>query len=139
MAAEKNMNMLRRPELLARKRIELEDRLARLQRDLHRADGPVPADSGERAVAVENDEVLEQLEASTKEELGSVIHAIRRVAAGKGEVCESCGDPIETARLHAVPHATACRRCCGIRLPRRGQPTGRAISNRRARISDRQR
>jgi RNA polymerase-binding transcription factor DksA len=113
------VNTTQRPALLARKRTELEDRLARIRRDLHRAEGPAPADSGERAVAVENDEVLEQLEASTREELGSVIRAIDRMATGEGEVCETCGHPIEAARLHAVPHATRCRSCSGIAVPSR--------------------
>lgn len=126
------MNMTRRPELLARKRTELEDRLSRIRRDLHRAEEPAPADSGERAIALENDEVLDQLETSTQEELALVVHALNRIDAGKGEVCEGCGHPIEAGRLHAVPYTTRCRTCSGLgptgrkRTAGRPQPTARA-------------
>ena len=37
--------------------------------------------------------------------------ALHRIEEGSYGICESCGQPIETARLKALPHVTLCLKC----------------------------
>ncbi len=37
--------------------------------------------------------------------------ALHRIAEGRYGICESCGQPIEAARLKALPHVTLCLKC----------------------------
>lgn len=115
-----------RQQTLIQKRLELEDRLSRIHRDRSRAAGALEADFAEQAAQVENDEVLDRLDASTRAELGAVRHALERIELGVGEDCENCGARIDQPRLSAVPQATLCRRCAGIAAAaggaRRGAP-----------------
>ncbi|HEX7840302.1 MAG TPA: TraR/DksA C4-type zinc finger protein [Kofleriaceae bacterium] len=43
--------------------------------------------------------------------LEGVIAAIRRLDAGRYGVCAACGQPIEPARLRALPEAAECAAC----------------------------
>jgi DnaK suppressor protein len=45
------------------------------------------------------------------DELASVRAAQRRLARGEYGVCESCGEPIDVARLQAQPAASRCASC----------------------------
>ncbi|MGA9348758.1 MAG: TraR/DksA C4-type zinc finger protein [Anaerolineae bacterium] len=40
-----------------------------------------------------------------------LVHAEKRVAQGLANVCEDCGQPIETARLDTLVGVTRCVRC----------------------------
>jgi DnaK suppressor protein len=46
-----------------------------------------------------------------KRTLKSVDTARKRLAAGTYGHCESCGNPIDRARLKALPYATRCVKC----------------------------
>jgi DnaK suppressor protein len=37
--------------------------------------------------------------------------ALHRIEEGSYGICESCGQPIEAARLKALPHVTLCLKC----------------------------
>jgi len=37
--------------------------------------------------------------------------ALKRIESGNYGICRSCGEPINEARLEAVPHATLCIAC----------------------------
>ena len=37
--------------------------------------------------------------------------ALHRIEEGRYGICESCGQPIESARLKALPHVTLCLKC----------------------------
>jgi DnaK suppressor protein len=64
-----------------------------------------PADIGTELFEREKDlSILEQVSA----ELADVERAIRRLDDGTYGVCEACGGPIGTERLHARPAATLC-------------------------------
>lgn len=93
--------------LLARKR-ELYRRLNRIDTDL---DTLKSADSADRAIERENDEVLEEFGHTGLKELEAIEAALERVAAGTFGVCAKCGKPISAARLEAVPHAALCEEC----------------------------
>lgn len=90
---------------------ELQERVRRVESDLHREREPVPADSSEAAVVVENDEVLERIRAAALNELQIIRVVMRRLNSGTYSVCDKCGQQIEPARLAAVPYATSCASC----------------------------
>ena len=99
-----------RQKLLARG-AELRDRLDRVQRDLQREREPLPRDSADAAIAVENDEVLQAIETSARGELGRIELALRRLDEGTFALCEKCGAEIDAPRLQVIPYASMCRNC----------------------------
>ncbi len=42
---------------------------------------------------------------------GKIHAALARIEDGRYGVCESCGRPINPARLDAIPYATYCKEC----------------------------
>lgn len=95
---------------LNERRAELLSRLSRIEADL---DARPNADSEERATERENDEVLEDLGLAGRREVIAIDNALKRIADGTYGICVSCGEPISTERLRAVPYATVCRTCAG--------------------------
>ena len=64
------------------------------------------ADMGTETFEREKDlSILENVEA----ELADVEHALRRLDDGTYGTCEACGQPIDDARLEAMPAARLCR------------------------------
>lgn len=106
-----NASISQRRQRLESTRRDLLDRLARIRRDRNHIDAPLNADSTERAIERQNDDVLERLEDVALRELGQVEHALVHLAAGRGNRCECCGAVIARGRLLAVPHATQCFLC----------------------------
>ena len=51
------------------------------------------------------------LEKRIKEQLAAVEHALHKFEEGTYGLCESCGQPIDPARLEALPHARRCMSC----------------------------
>jgi RNA polymerase-binding transcription factor DksA len=98
-------------QILLARGAELRDRLDRVQRDLRREREPLPRDSADAAIAVENDEVLQALENSARGELGRIELALKRLEEGTFALCEKCGAEIDAQRLLAVPFASTCRNC----------------------------
>jgi DnaK suppressor protein len=43
--------------------------------------------------------------------LASIDYALRQAQNGAYGICESCGEPIDPARLEAVPETTLCLKC----------------------------
>lgn len=67
-------------------------------------------------MADDGTEAFEQATALTMNEshkrtLVEVERALSRMSAGAYGFCERCGDPIDFARLKALPYATLCIRC----------------------------
>ena len=46
-----------------------------------------------------------------EESLKEVEHALEKYEAGTYGLCDSCGQPIERARLEAIPQASLCLKC----------------------------
>ncbi len=46
-----------------------------------------------------------------EESLNEVEHALQKYEAGTYGLCDSCGQPIERARLEAIPQASLCLSC----------------------------
>jgi RNA polymerase-binding protein DksA len=96
-------------------RATLQDKLAQLQQRLHKVEQslrqtPEP-DSEERATSRENDDVLERIEESDREEIGQLQEALARIDAGTYGLCTLCGQSIAPARLAALPYASTCITC----------------------------
>jgi RNA polymerase-binding transcription factor len=51
------------------------------------------------------------LERRLEESLNEVEHALQKYEAGTYGLCDSCGQPIERARLEAIPQASLCLKC----------------------------
>ncbi len=96
-----------------RERIEaqvatLARRVGRIEGDLRRV---LDRDWTERATEIENDQVLEGLDAMTLAELQDLRHALRRIDDGTYGVCAVCGGAIAEARLAALPATPHCVAC----------------------------
>jgi len=90
---------------------ELNERIDRVRRDLSRVREPLPRDSTDAAIVLENDEVLQAIEQSAAGELRNIERALQRLEVGTFAQCEKCGAEIEAARLAAIPYAMQCQRC----------------------------
>jgi DnaK suppressor protein len=99
-----------RSTLLDRRRT-IERRVGRVQTDVRHQDAPLEADSEEQVVQLENDAVLDALDASGRRELADIDRALERLEAGKYGHCDACGGEIPAARLRAKPAATTCVDC----------------------------
>jgi RNA polymerase-binding transcription factor DksA len=90
---------------------ELRTRLARIGSDQRREAEALSSDAPDRAIQRENDEVIDSLGSAARSELVEVEAALARFASGHYGACETCGHPIESKRLEAVPYARQCLRC----------------------------
>lgn len=97
--------------LLISRLTELRDREARLAARLRNRAEPLPADSSEQALALQDEEVLADLEASERAEMARLADALVRMDAGTWGVCVECGGPIEPGRLAVLPTADRCLDC----------------------------
>lgn len=85
----------------------------RLTDHLRNVDRTLPGDSEDLAQFLENDEVLEALEARTRERLDELRTAIARIDAGDYDRCAGCGGTIEAGRLEILPTTNLCVACAG--------------------------
>jgi RNA polymerase-binding transcription factor DksA len=83
-------------------------RVARIAGDLRRPGDP---DWQERAVELENDDVLEGLDDASRAEVAAIRAALQRIDAGTYGRCARCGRAIGDARLAALPFASTCVHC----------------------------
>jgi RNA polymerase-binding protein DksA len=89
---------------------QLQQRLDKIERDLRQTPDP---DLEEQALGRENDEVLQQLDNSAREEMRLLQEAIARIETGVYGVCSQCGKQIAPQRLEALPYTTTCISCAG--------------------------
>ena len=99
------------------------DRLAALERDhvgIVEAAGSANNDDEHdpegATIAFEREHVAALLD-QTREHLGQVDAALRRLDEGRYGQCERCGQPIAAGRLEARPTATACISCAASADP----------------------
>jgi len=98
-------------EGLLERSVELRKRARRVEEDLRREFTPLPRDSADAAVVMENDEVLEAVHESARSELRQIERALARMEAGTYGLCQDCGRHIEPGRLQVVRYATRCQSC----------------------------
>jgi RNA polymerase-binding transcription factor DksA len=88
--------------------LALRARVGAVNRDLRAAHD---RDWTERAIEIENDDVLERLEPLTRAEIRALQDALQRIETGKYGTCVRCGRPIGRKRLDAEPTTTTCVSC----------------------------
>lgn len=87
---------------------EIARRVGKIEGDLRRLRDK---DWQEQAIEVENDEVLEGLDALSLAEVRQIRDALRRIDEGNYGTCVRCGKPIAPERLAAVPSVLTCVHC----------------------------
>ena len=98
-------------QLLLAKRQELLQRVSDIQKDLRKEDNPVEKDFEEQAVQMENEEVLNALDAEGRATLLKIDHALKRIETGNYDICTMCDTMIPTERLRAMPYTELCVDC----------------------------
>ncbi|QFT62202.1 TraR/DksA family transcriptional regulator [Roseivivax sp. THAF30] len=89
-------------------RDEILERETRIEAEL---DQPVSADFNDAVTERETHGVAERLGAIGMRELAAIDAALERIRLGIYGICRECGDPIEAARLNAMPTTTECLEC----------------------------
>lgn len=98
-------------EQLRTKIREILARNAKIEGDLRRERTPLEGDWDENAILLENDEVLEALDADNRAHVARLRAAIDRIEKGTYGRCTSCDGRIAAARLAAIPEVTVCIDC----------------------------
>ncbi|MEZ5419715.1 MAG: TraR/DksA family transcriptional regulator [Vicinamibacterales bacterium] len=93
---------------LERRLHTLSRRVDRISDDLRRT---ADRDWQERAIELQNDDVLEGLDDASRAEAAAIQAALRRIDAGTYGQCARCGRAVGDARLQALPFATTCVTC----------------------------
>ncbi len=96
---------------LENKKSELRVRLDRITANLRRG---LDTDSKERAVQLEDSEVVDALGNEARKELEKISQALRRMDAGTYGLCSGCGSAIDVKRIEAYPYASECIECATI-------------------------
>src|SRR4029078_13486072 len=87
---------------------ELRTHLAKVDRSLRK---PLPADSEDQAIELENQEALEALEKTETTEIRQIEAALKRISKGTNDPWTKCGEPIDPRRVKALPTAATCISC----------------------------
>ena len=87
---------------------ELRTHLAKVDRELHK---PLPADSEDQAIELENQEALEVIERTDITEIHQIEAALKRISEGTYGTCAKCKKPIDPRRLKTLPTAATCISC----------------------------
>jgi DnaK suppressor protein len=87
---------------------ELRTHHAKVNRELHK---PLPADSEEQAIELENQEALEVIERTEITEIRQIEAALQRISEGTYGTCAKCGEAIDPRRLNSLPTAATCISC----------------------------
>ena len=95
-----------------RKRLlqELEHMQSSQEASERRAGGPFGKRGEEASQVLELEKRLD-MEKMLKKSLAEIDHALEKYDAGTYGLCDSCGEPIEPARLEALPQASLCLNC----------------------------
>ena len=93
---------------LETRRAELLQRMQEVDEELGSHDSK---DWEEAAIERETDEVLEQLGASSQEELRRIDAALERITTGDYGYCGHCGSEIAPKRLDLLPFTPFCQNC----------------------------
>lgn len=86
-------------------------RHAKVTSSLRRERTPLGTDWEDNATILENDEVLDALDAEGRQRVVQLLAAISRLTHGDYGRCVACGGDIAGARLEALPEATHCVAC----------------------------
>jgi len=108
-----NFNLLR--SRLESEQKHLTEQLNQLETSVHSIEeGREGSPFGKREEGAAETMELEKgltLEKRIKEQLAEVEHALHKFEEGNYGLCEGCGQPIDPARLEALPQAKLCMNC----------------------------
>lgn len=90
---------------------EILARNAKIEGDLRRERTPLESDWDENAILLENDQVLEALDADNRAHVAQLRAALARIDDGTYGRCTRCDGKIAPARLEAMPEVTICIGC----------------------------
>lgn len=93
---------------------ELDERLTKITSDVRHSDDVIEKDFEEMATQNENNEVQDFLGNSARVEIAAIKHAITRLDSGDYEMCQTCGEAINSERLKAVPFSVQCIKCASL-------------------------
>jgi RNA polymerase-binding protein DksA len=103
-----NAILMSTEELLEQERKRIRLKLTHLYETLRSTIDP---DIEDAASELEEQEHVRALVRELEEQLNSLDLALKKVEQGTYGVCERCGQPIDPARLEAVPETTLCLPC----------------------------
>jgi RNA polymerase-binding protein DksA len=108
-----NLNILRSRLKSERKRLieELEQLRASANTTEDRREGSPFGKREEEATETLELEKRLALEKRIREQLVGVEHALHKFEEGTYGLCDNCGQPIDPARLEALPQASLCMNC----------------------------
>ena len=107
-----NFNLLR--SRLENEQKRLSEQLGQLEagiRSLEKREGSPFGKREEGATETLELEKRLALEKRVRDQLAAVEHALHKFEEGTYGLCESCGQPIDPARLEALPQARRCMSC----------------------------
>lgn len=99
-----------RTQLLA-KRAELLDRVRTARNSEQQSDVEEAPDLGDRALSTMSRDLMYQLTVGERDLVKRIDEALQRVSTGDFGACVHCGEPIQAARLDALPWARHCIEC----------------------------
>ncbi|HEX9813712.1 MAG TPA: TraR/DksA family transcriptional regulator [Myxococcota bacterium] len=102
------MDLEKAKQSLEDRLLKLGVRVSKIESDLR---NPGSRDWTDRASEKENEEVLEQLNATERVEIDKIRAALVRIREGTYADCAECGDPIAPGRLEALPYTSLCIDC----------------------------
>ena len=94
--------------LLRQERERVFLKLTHLQETLRSNIDPDPEDGASELREYENVRILVQ---ELENRLKSLDYALEQARQGKYGICQRCGNPIDPARLEAMPETTLCLSC----------------------------
>lgn len=93
---------------------EIQSRLQKIRREVQHKNEPPQSDFAEQATERENDEVLDALDHSIRNEMAQIQITLKRLDAGEYGICEACEKKIPLKRLAALPHTSRCVACAEL-------------------------
>jgi len=98
-------------KLLGKERAEILRELAHEHRDYRETTMEVPSDVYDRATIDGSKEIAAMLQHEDSQRWLAINAALAKIESGEYGLCDVCGEPINEARLEAVPTAAFCLRC----------------------------
>jgi DnaK suppressor protein len=108
------MNVNEARDHLRQKLLDILDRNDKVAATLRREHNPLGANWKENAAVLENDEVLDALDAEGRSRVQQLRAALARIDAGSYGSCVRCHRSIPPARLEALPEITTCIGCARL-------------------------
>lgn len=98
-------------EKLLKSRDEITTIAAKVHTQIGLREVPLDPNSAERAIELENLDVLHEIDQESKVALRLISRALKRIEAGTYGLCSECGGKIHAKRLSVIPYIDTCVDC----------------------------